>query len=171
MKLFPFRMRLINKETEFFREEKKFMRRLLGLLLILIIVGVGTIYFVMGSSKAKLVEPVEIKKVSEDFVIHIRAEKIDQGFQVLRSLEYIGEESIKIMHRTPLISVSVDHDNHRFTGSPVAKTLEQGDVYYPQDPQTFSALEKGDHVLLVHAQFVIEGKEVNIKSEKAIRFN
>ncbi|MDC3412736.1 hypothetical protein NC797_04595 [Aquibacillus sp. 3ASR75-11] len=146
------------------------MKRLIGLLFILMVVISGTFYLVMGSSKAKLTEPVEMNKVNDDFILHVRAERTDQGFQVLRSLEYKGEEQITIMHRTPLISISVEYDKPRFTGSPVTQTLDPGDVYYPQEPRVYSSLEKGEYTLFANGQFYFNGQIINIKSEETIQF-
>ncbi|MRH41854.1 hypothetical protein GH741_04100 [Aquibacillus halophilus] len=147
----------------------KIKRLTLLIILMLLFISV-TIYWFMDTSSAKLVEIVEIQQQKDDFIVHIRVETNDKGFQILRSLEYTGDEPITIDHRTPLISVSIIQKNHDFTGSHVNKVLNPGNIYHPQKPQSYNSLEEGDYNLYMHSQFFIDGEEVNIFAEKEISF-
>ncbi|MDX8044858.1 hypothetical protein SH601_02565 [Gracilibacillus sp. S3-1-1] len=135
------------------------------------IVFIGLIlYLMLNIQQPSLVESVKLEEQYEDFIIHIHVEGTNNGFQVLRSIQYTGDEQITIQHRTPLTQVTIGADNAIFTGSPISKQLEPGHQYYPQQPMDFSALEKGEHTLYVHTQFFIDGERIDIKSEATISF-
>ncbi|MGP4040470.1 hypothetical protein ACTWP4_11355 [Gracilibacillus sp. D59] len=141
-------------------------------IVIAIIACIGTflLFIIKDFQKTSLVETVKIEEQYEDFIVHIRIEGINDGFQVLRSVQYIGEENIMIQHRTPLTQITVNVDNATFTGSPISKQMKPGFHYHPQEPLTFANLEKGDHKLFVHTQFFINGERIDIKTEKTISF-
>ncbi|MGN8645186.1 hypothetical protein ACTNEO_03710 [Gracilibacillus sp. HCP3S3_G5_1] len=141
-------------------------------IVITIIACIGTIllFVVKDIQKTSLVETVKIEEQYEDFIVHIQVEETSEGFQVLRSIQYLGDEVIVILHRTPLTQVTVDADNATFTGSPLSKKMEPDYQYYPQEPLNFPALEKGDHTLYVHTQFFIDGERIDIKTEETISF-
>ncbi|SFM01454.1 hypothetical protein SAMN04487943_106193 [Gracilibacillus orientalis] len=141
-------------------------------IVIAIIACIGTVllFVIKDLQKASLVETVKVEEQYEDFIVHIRIEETNNGFQVLRSIQYIGEEVITIQHRTPLTQITINADNATFTGSPISKQMKPGYQYHPQQPLNFSALEKGDHKLFVHTQFFIDEESVNIKTEETISF-
>ncbi|GAE91831.1 hypothetical protein JCM21714_790 [Gracilibacillus boraciitolerans JCM 21714] len=120
--------------------------------------------------KTSLVEAVKIEKQYGDFTVHVRIEEISEGFQVLRSIEYAGEEDIVIRHRTPLTQITINADNAVFTGSPVIKQMKPGFQYHPEMPLTFSELKKGEHKVYVHTQFFIEDQKFDIKTKSTIVF-
>ena len=66
----------------------------------------------------------------DDFILHIRVEEMNKGIRILRSLQYVGKDTVEIKHQTPLISVSLQNRNHDYTGSTVKKTLKTGNIYY-----------------------------------------
>ncbi|QDP40012.1 hypothetical protein [Radiobacillus deserti] len=140
-------------------------------MILLIIVAIGCITFVCISqiSNAKLVKPVKVSKQVEDFVLHVRIEQNEDGFQVLRALEYKGTKTVELLHRTPLISISIDRNNHDFTGSPVSRTMDPGDKY-ARDPRHFEALEKGTHTIFIHGQFYVNNELVDIEETREIVF-
>ncbi|WP_066192744.1 MULTISPECIES: hypothetical protein [Gracilibacillus] len=119
---------------------------------------------------ASLTETVKFEEQYQDFVVHIQVEPMSEGFMVLRSIQYLGDEDIVIYHRAPLTQVTIDQDNPVFTGSEVEKQLNSGGQYYPQEPLTFSSLKKGEHAIFIHTQFKLEGEQVNIKSEGELVF-
>ncbi|UOQ48028.1 hypothetical protein MUN88_18540 [Gracilibacillus caseinilyticus] len=139
---------------------------------IIVIACIGAIMlFVTGAfQKPVLAETVKLEKQYEDFIVHIRIEPIEDGFQVLRSLQYTGEASLVIEHRSPLTQVTIDADNPTFTGSPVTKQLNADYQYYPQAPLLFETLEKGNHTVYIHTQFYIDGERVDIKTKETITF-
>ncbi|WP_208589416.1 hypothetical protein [Gracilibacillus suaedae] len=141
-------------------------------IVIAIIACIGTVllFVIKDLQKASLVETVKIEEQYEDFIVHIRAEETSDGFQVLRSIQYIGEENMMIQHRTPLTQVTINADNATFTGSPITKQMKPGYQYHPEQPLNFPALEKGDHKMYVHTQFFIDGERIDIKTEETISF-
>ncbi|QGH34353.1 hypothetical protein GI584_10105 [Gracilibacillus salitolerans] len=141
-------------------------------IVIAIIACIGTVllFIIKDLQQTSLVETVKIEEQYEDFIVHIRIEETSEGFQVLRSVQYIGNEDIIIQHRTPLTQVTINADNATFTGSPISKQMKPGFQYHPQQPLTFQALEKGDHKLFVHTQFFIGGERIDIKTEETISF-
>ncbi|PWU69024.1 hypothetical protein [Gracilibacillus dipsosauri] len=142
------------------------------LIVIILFIAIGLIItiFLIRGSEASLVETVQIKEQYQDFIIHIRVEDTEDGFQVLRSLEYIGDEMVEIKHRTPLTQITIDKDNAVFTGSHRNMVLRPGNQYNPLEPLHLENLEKGSHRLYIHTQFMMEGKWINIKTEKEILF-
>lgn len=137
---------------------------------VLLLVGSASVYWVKETTNAQLVETVKVSKQEDDFTLHIRVENHDEGFQILRSIQYDGDESVKIEHRTPLTAVSINQSGSDFTGSPVTKTLNPGDIYTPQEPLSYKSLGKGEYLLYVHSQFFVDGKQVNITCESEIVF-
>ncbi len=97
-------------------------------------------------------------------------ENHENGLQVLRSLEYIGTETITLSHRTPLIGLSINHDNPKFTGSPVTKIMDPGDIYHPDDLQVFAFREPGSYTLFVHCQLEVNGEPINIRINRDFIF-
>lgn len=141
----------------------------------LVICGIGflciSLFFIINEyGKTTLTRPFSVSEKFEDFIIHIRLEPLDEGFQVLRAIEYTGEESVEIRHRSPLIQVTVNVDNATFTGSPVKKRMEPGYQYHPQKPLTFDSLVRGEHTLYVHAQFFLGEERIDVKTKKSIHF-
>ncbi|UOQ85419.1 hypothetical protein [Gracilibacillus salinarum] len=120
--------------------------------------------------KSVLAETVKLEEQYKDFIVHIRIEPLEEGFQVLRSLQYTGEASLVIEHRSPLTQVTIDADNPTFTGSPVTKQLNADYQYYPQPTLLFDTLEKGKHTIYIHTQFYIEGERVDIKTKETLIF-
>ncbi|SHM89127.1 hypothetical protein [Gracilibacillus kekensis] len=134
-------------------------------------IGAISLLILKGIVKPSLDESVKIEEQYEDFIVHIRIEKTEEGFQVLRSIEYIGKEDIMVRHRTPLTQVTINADNAVFTGSPISKQMEPGLQYHPQEPLKFPSLDKGVHKVYVHTQFFIEEKRIDIKTKSEIKFN
>ena len=143
-------------------------RRLLIMVTILLVVGASTVYVLKETGRAKLLETVKLSKQVDDFILHIRVESTKEGIQVLRSLEYKGKDSVDLLHRTPLISISLGRKHPNFTGSPVNKTLNPGDIYYPQESKDYSTLEAGDYTLFVHCQFVLNNELIEIKTDEKV---
>ncbi|SDL80064.1 hypothetical protein [Sediminibacillus halophilus] len=146
------------------------VKKLLMICTALAVIGGAAAYWFVETSSAKLAEPVQVSEQMEDFIMHVQVEKNEEGFQVLRSLEYIGDEPIVLSHRTPLISLRVNHDTKNFTGSPVTKELNPGDVYHPQEAKVFNPLKKGSHTLYMDCEFYIDGERKNIKAHKEMVF-
>ncbi|WP_226034546.1 hypothetical protein [Aquibacillus saliphilus] len=147
------------------------MKKIIILILLIVLTISGTIYWLNETSSAKLIETYKIREQKDDFIVHIRVERNGDGFQILRSLQYIGSETITIDHRTPLTSVSINQENHDFTGSHVTKTLEPNYIYHPQEPESYSPLEKGSYNLYIHSQFFVDGEPFNVYSEQEIVFH
>ncbi|WP_077622204.1 hypothetical protein [Sediminibacillus massiliensis] len=145
-------------------------KRVLVMLLVFLLVGGGTVYMLAETTEAKLKEPVKVHKEQDDFILHVRAEEREKGFQVLRSLEYRGNSAITVEHRTPLISASVDREGHDFTGSPVQKELKPGNIYYPQGEKVFESPGKGSYTLYIKCQFFVDGELNEITAEREIIF-
>lgn len=145
------------------------MKKAAVLSLIVIICLLGIIYWQFGQVNAKLVESKEIKKQQGNFILHMRVDETDNGIQVLRSLQYVGEDTIEIDHQTPLISVSISNENHDFTGSLVTKTMNSGNIY-PQEKLLFEAPDEGECNLYVQARFNADGKEVLIDHIEKLLF-
>ncbi|UFU00851.1 hypothetical protein KO561_07940 [Radiobacillus kanasensis] len=135
----------------------------------IIVVGLITFIGISQITNAKLVEPVKVSKQVEDFVLHVRIEQNEKGFQVLRALEYKGEAEVEILHRTPLISISIDRNDHDFTGSPVSRKMDPGDKY-ARDPKYFEPLEEGTHTIFIHGQFYVNDELINIEEKREITF-
>ncbi|SDQ65689.1 hypothetical protein SAMN05216232_2960 [Virgibacillus subterraneus] len=112
------------------------------------------------------------KEIQQDeFILHIRVEKMSEGFQVFRSIQYIGEEQVEITHQTPLISVSLKHKNHDYTGSNVTRVLTSGSSYHPQGSKTFEAPGRGEYTLFCESRFNVDGEEIKINYQENLMFN
>lgn len=119
----------------------------------------------------QLTNNIKIEESEGDFIVHINVVKTEEGFQILRSLEYKGEQGIQISHRAPLIEVMINKNNPEFTGSPIEKELLPGSHYHPQGPIQFMNLDKGIHEVYVHAQFETEKETINIQTTGKIEIN
>lgn len=147
------------------------IKRIVIMGFILLVIGATTVYWLDNTTTTTLAETVSTDQEEKDFILHMRIENSDDGFRILHSLEYIGEEQVTIQHRTPLISISFNTDTSDFTGSPVSKTLESGDIYRPhQSAVKQEPLEKGTHTVYMTCQFYYNEEYVNIKIEKDIVF-
>ncbi|WP_404452412.1 hypothetical protein LG329_18815 [Virgibacillus necropolis] len=147
------------------------MKKYKLILYIVPIAVIAILFFVWnGVGKATLVANQGGSKKIEDFILHIRVEEEDQKIKVYRSLQYIGEESIEIEHQTPLISVSLGHKNHDFTGSKVKEDMTDGDSYYPQKAKTIKIPKKGRYTLYCIARFEINGREKTIEHTEELVF-
>lgn len=147
------------------------IKRLVIMGFILLVIGATTVYWLDKTTTTTLAETVSTDQEEKDFILHMRIENSDDGFRILHSLEYIGEEQVTIEHRTPLISISFNTDTSDFTGSPVSKTLESGDIYRPhQSALIEEPLEAGTHTVYMTCQFYYKEEFINIKIEKDIVF-
>lgn len=123
-----------------------------------------------GFGQATLVASQAGSAELEDFILHIRVEEVDHEIKIFRSLQYMGEESIEIEHHTPLISVSLNHQNHDFTGSSVVEEMNYGDSYYPQKAKTMKLPEEGEYTLYCFAEFEVDGEEKTIEHTEKLVF-
>lgn len=147
------------------------LKRLLIMGLILLSLGALTVYLLEQTSTTTLAETVSVDKEQDAFILHLRIENNDDGFRILHSLEYVGEEEVSIEHRTPLTYISFNNNRSNFTGSPVSKTLQAGDIYRPEvTSKIYEPLEAGTHTVYIHCQFSKDNQPINIKIEKEIYF-
>lgn len=142
-----------------------------ALVLSLIVIGcfIGIINWQFGQVNAKLAKNKEVKKQLDNFILHMRVDETEEGIQVLRSLQYMGEETVEIKHQAPLISVSLSHENHDFTGSLVTKKMNSGNIY-TQEKLVFAAPEKGECNLYVQARFMADDEEILIEHVEKLIF-
>lgn len=136
---------------------------------ILILLGSGTVIWLRASSTTALAEPVVIHKQEGDFILHMRMENGSEGLRILHSLEYVGQEPVTLKHRTPLTYISFGVNKSNFTGSPISKTIQPGDIYRTTPTRKiFHPLENGSNALYVHTQFYANNEVINIEIEKNI---
>ncbi|HLR62299.1 MAG TPA: hypothetical protein VK097_07645 [Lentibacillus sp.] len=143
-----------------------------------VIVFIGTAFIVTavifcwfnGKADAELAGNETSQIQEDDFVLHIRAEPADGGFQVFRAIQYVGDESVEIKHQTPLVSVSFKQSNHDYTGKTVSSTLGTGNSYHPQGSKTFETPGKGIYTLFCEARFVADGEQMKITHQKKLTF-
>ncbi|SER98185.1 hypothetical protein SAMN04487944_11469 [Gracilibacillus ureilyticus] len=145
-------------------------KKIIVTILLIACIGLLVTAFIKESMKTNLAETVKINEQYEDYIIHIRIEAVNDGFQVLRSLEYTGDEKVEIKHRNPLTAVTINKDNPVFTGSDRTMVLNPGNNYHPQEPVEFSNLPKGSHTVYIHTQFFVDGERVDIKSKGELKF-
>ncbi|WP_099157890.1 hypothetical protein [Virgibacillus ndiopensis] len=122
----------------------------------------GIFYWGFQVENATLAANKTGSKQVDDFILHIRVERIENGIRVYRSIQYVGDESIEITHYTPLVSVSLKNKNHDFTGSPVVKKLEKGNSYHPHGSIVINSPDKGTYKLYCKARFSVDGEEMVI---------
>lgn len=146
------------------------MKRFMYMFIIVTIGILALFYFGNDRASASLFTNKSISKRVDDFILHIYVEDGEEGFQVFRSIEYIGDDPIEINHQTPLISVSFQQKNHDFTGSNVSKTLNHGMSYYPQDELVLAKPKKGKYPIYVCARFNIKGERLIIEHEEMLEF-
>lgn len=147
------------------------MRKGVFVLSVLLVCFLISFYWFYEQAGAELSvnQSKEIEK--DNFILHIRVEKMDEGFQVFRSIQYVGEEQVEITHQTPLISVSLKHKNHDYTGSNVLRTLTSGSSYHPQGSKTFESPGRGEYTLFCESRFNVEGEEIKINYQENLTFN
>lgn len=148
------------------------MKKAVVALFIALIFFFGSFYWFYERAGAKLaVNNKAWESQDDDFIVHIRVESIDKGFQVFRSIQYVGQEQIEIVHQTPLVSLSFKHKNHDYTGNTVSRVLKSGSSYHPQNPKIFEAPRKGEYTLFSESRFSVNGKEIKISHEEKLKFN
>ncbi|MFC4556917.1 hypothetical protein ACFO3D_01685 [Virgibacillus kekensis] len=146
------------------------MRRSLVVLFLLSVCLIGSLYWFYGRAGTELAAKKTVNVEEDDFVLHIHVENDDSGFQVYRSLQYLGQGKVEITHRTPLISVSFKQKNHDYTGSNVTEVLDNGRSYYPQGPVSFESPEQGTYKLYCETRFTVNGEKVRINLEETLAF-
>ncbi|ENH97196.1 hypothetical protein J416_07142 [Gracilibacillus halophilus YIM-C55.5] len=139
-------------------------------LLFITLIAIVVFIYIRGAISPTLANTVNVEKAYKDFIIHLRIEGTEDGFQVLRALEYTGDKKVSISHRTPLIEVSVGKDNGTFTGNLITKELQPSIRYYAQEPLALDSKEVGEHKVYIHAQFLFQGEWQDIKTTKTITF-
>ncbi|CQR47856.1 hypothetical protein BN1058_02187 [Paraliobacillus sp. PM-2] len=146
------------------------IKRLTIMSFIVLLLGTATVIWLRASSTTTLAEPVVIDQQKGDFILHMRIENNAEGIRVLHSLEYTGEKPITIKHRTPLTYLSFGAEKSNFTGSPISKTIQSGDIYRTTPMRkVFKPLENGSNKLYIHCQFMADDNLVNIRIEKDIK--
>lgn len=138
--------------------------------LIFIIILVGFSYWIFARDAAQLVANKNGSKRVDDFILHIDVERMDEGIQVYRSIQYVGKDPVEIQHQTPLIAISFDRKNFDYTGSPVTKVLDEGESYHPQDAMAFKSPEKGTYNVYVEAKFRVNGEKMIINHTVELEF-
>ncbi|WP_174613734.1 hypothetical protein [Virgibacillus ihumii] len=69
-----------------------------AVVVLLVILG-GSFYVYYTFANAELTAENTTASVhTEDFVMHIRVEKEEKGFRVYRSLQYVGEGEVDVVH-------------------------------------------------------------------------
>ncbi|SFB35217.1 hypothetical protein SAMN04488072_11823 [Lentibacillus halodurans] len=127
-------------------------------------------YWVYGQSGVELATNTTKEVQEGDFTLHIRVERMDEGVRVFRAIQYTGDESVEIKHQTPLVSVSLKHSNHDYTGSTVSRTLHTADSYHPQDAKTFDVPGEGAYTLFCEANFSVDGEQMTISHQEELIF-
>lgn len=147
------------------------MKKLVSMFVVFLVIIAGYYFYYTYINAELTVENTTASVHTDEFVMHIRVENDEKGFRVYRSLQYIGEEEVKVVHQTPLISVSFRHKNHDYTGSTVSKGLEKDSNYHPQNPKHFEPPKKGEYTLYCKAIFSVNGKEKKITHQERLSFN
>ncbi|GAA0440493.1 hypothetical protein GCM10008983_16870 [Lentibacillus halophilus] len=129
-----------------------------------------SLYLVYGQVDAELVSDKTKEIHKGNFILHIRVEDVENGFQVLRSIQYMGDKPITLKHQTPLISVSFQNRNHDYTGSTISKTVHKGGSYHPQGPKIFKAPTEGEHALYSQSTFTAGGETITINHKDNLLF-
>lgn len=140
------------------------------LILLFAVILIGFTYESLNKSHPTLAESKTIAKVSDDFILHAQVNDNEEGVEVLHSLQYTGNEKVKIQHQTPLVSVSFADHNHDFTGSYVIKTMEEGNIYYPQK-DILSVPESEECNLYMKARFDVDGERKVINHTEKLEFH
>lgn len=144
------------------------MKKVIYLLLIFIMIGIG-LGLLLGKP-GNLASSKSVLQETDDFLLHVRVEEEKEGIKVLHSIQYMGEGTIEMMHQEPLISVFLNDGQHQFTGESTTKKMERGAIY-PQNEVIFPAQRKGTSDLHIHAQFTLDGEEINIEHVEELVFN
>lgn len=143
------------------------MKKLISGLLILIIIGIACGIWLDKSGN--LVHSKSLLREANDFLLHIRIEGAEEGIKVLRSIQYIGEGEVEIIHQPPLISVAIVDEDHSFSGKPISKKMKQGTIYH-QEEALLPIQKKGISELSIHAKFICGDEEINIKHIEELEF-
>ena len=149
------------------------MRKIFALLLFLIIiVSIGIIYYGQfeKSNANTLTEDKMIAKESDDFILHVQMNGVEEGIEVLHSIQYNGQKKVEIQHQSPLISVSFFEHDHDFTGSYVQKEMVIGDIYHPQKATVLSAPNRDTFNLYIQAKFEVDGEVQVINHVEELEF-
>lgn len=141
-----------------------------GLFIVFIILTIFIYFFIDQGDKRILEEEKNAEKVVDDFVLHIKVERAENGIEVHQSLQYIGENKVEIFHQTPLISVSIGNKSHDYTGSLVHKQMREGSIYH-QETVKVPVEEKGVNQLYLEAKFLVGEKLVTIEHMEPLMFN
>lgn len=145
------------------------IKRLVIMSFIVLFLGITTVVWLKASSTTTLAEPVVINQQEGEFILHMRIENGSEGFNVLHSLEYVGEEPVTIEHRTPMTFLSFGASNSDFTGSPISKTLQPGDIYRTKaKSKIYEKTSEGSDKIYVHCQFIADGEEINMNIEQEL---
>ncbi|CDQ40295.1 MULTISPECIES: hypothetical protein [Virgibacillus] len=142
-------------------------------ILIIIVIGavfIALIYGGFGNANAKLVENKTVTKQEGDFILHISIENADAGVKVYSSIQYVGDNPVIIEHRAPLVSISLDQQQHKYTGSPVSKELNKGNIYHPPYSNEFDIQNRPCASLYLEARFKVDDEEIRIQHVEELEF-
>lgn len=79
---------------------------------ILLLIFTGIFLLLNDSENAKLLHKKYGKKQVDNFILHTQIKRVDNGIQVYSSLQYVGEDMIKVQSNNPFVSMSFNHMNH-----------------------------------------------------------
>lgn len=143
--------------------------RKLGFIVCLILTAFILFLFILDGNQ-KLNEDKVIEKRVNDFILHMKVEGEEDGIKIHQSIQYVGEDTVKIFHQTPLVSVSISNSSHDYTGSLVHKVMQKGSIYH-QDSVQIPVQHKGKDKLFVEAKFHVGEELVKIEHMEPLMFN
>ncbi|MFC2949448.1 hypothetical protein [Virgibacillus sediminis] len=146
------------------------MRRIFVISIVSLTAVLAVTYIFIQEEPVTLAEEKSAYKQNGEFILRIKVEGAEPDIIVHQSLQYIGEEPVEIKHRTPLVSVSLFHRNHDYTGSFMSRKMEKGDIHH-QDAVAITVDEKGKQNLYIQARFRADGDEMEIDHVEELMFN
>ncbi len=103
----------------------------------------------------------------DDFLLHIRIQQTDEGVQVQNSIQYLGESTVVVEHKQPLISVS--YNTHSFEGETVQREMKNGNIYY--QPKADLEFPEDKEYIRFKVKCKVDGEDLEFDYTEKIQFD
>ncbi|MFS0752016.1 hypothetical protein [Oceanobacillus sp. 1P07AA] len=135
-----------------------------GICLILII---GIVVFLIVDKEKVVLGKTSTVSFEDNFLLHIRTQETDDGVQVQNSIQYIGDPTVIVEHKNPLISVSYD-GKHSFEGETVQRQMSNGSIYY--QPKTDLDFPGDNEYIQIKVKCRVDGENIEFEYMEKIEF-
>lgn len=135
--------------------------------IICIILITGIVVFLNLDKEKVVLGKTSTVSFEDDFLLHIRIQQTNEGVQVQNSIQFLGDGTVVVEHKNPLISVS--YNTHSFDGETVQRQMSNGSIYY--QPKTDLDFPEDNEYIQIKVQCKVDGEIVEFEYKEKIQFD